>query len=101
MKRAILGTILLLAATGGALAQSSSESRPGPGMPARGAEIRIERPDMSLFVRCGEGETAKSCSETATQLMEKVAAMPAPERRGGRGGGFERDRDERRHRDRD
>ena len=99
MNRAVFGTILLLAATGGAFAQSG----PAPNASTRGAEIRIERPDMSLFVRCGEGETAKSCSETATQLMEKVVAMPAPDRRGGRGGGggFERDRDERRPRDRD
>lgn len=100
MNRAVIGTAILLLAASGAYAQSSPSSPetrpPGPG--GRGAEIRIERPDMSIFVRCGDGETAKSCADTATQLMEKATAMPASEYRGGRGAP---DRDERRYRDRD
>ena len=99
MRIAIAG-IALLFAVGPAAAQTPGappEGRAASSLVGRGAEIRIERPDLSLFVRCGDGETAKSCSEIATQLVEKLAAMPPVERRDRRGG----ERDERRNRDRD
>lgn len=107
MKRLMYVAVLALV-PGLAMAQTSatpsgaSEARStastGTG---RGAEIRIERPDLSIFVRCGEGENARSCADTATQLIEKLATMPAAERRDRRG---ERDMsrgEDRRPRDRD
>lgn len=71
--------------------------RPAPPPPApRGASIRIDRPDMSIAVRCAEGEGTRACGEIIAQLIEKLAAMPAADRRGDEGrrrGGF-RDRDD-------
>ncbi len=57
----------------------------------RGAEIRIQRDDISVLVRCAPGETTKACGEIVTQLLEKLPAAPAPtaampERRSDRGG---------------
>lgn len=97
MRIAIAGAALLLA-----VGQAAAQGPPPPPdgrapLAGRGAEIRIERPDISLFVRCGDGETAKSCSEIATQLVEKLASMPPADRRDRRGG----ERDDRRNRDRD
>lgn len=97
MRMAPMAAALLLMSGYPAFAQTAPDARPAG--TARGSEIRIERPDMSVFVRCGDGETAKSCADTAQQLMEKVAAMPMPEGRGRRGGDDRRNRDRDRERD--
>lgn len=62
-----------------------------PPGPPRGAEIRIRRPDIAIAVRCAEGETTRACGEIVAQMIEKLAAMPIPER-GAEGQGQGRER---------
>ncbi len=123
MNRTVIAIAVLLAA-GAASAQpapqASAPPPPPPGSPPpprpqpglfQGAFIKISRPDISLSVRCAEGDTTRACGEIVAQMIEKLAAMPAPDRgpeRGGyrerdrpRGGPRDRDRDEERPRDRD
>lgn len=96
MRTSLVAGMLSLAAFA---AHAQSPSTPGPvreeGRAARpGPHIRIDRPDISLAVRCGEGETTKSCGEIVVQLLEKLPAAPSA------GGGDRRDgvRDSDRHR---
>lgn len=101
----------MIAAAGAAVAQPApSPSPPGAAdapavaarpMGQRGASIKIARPDITVAVRCADGDTTRACGEIVAQLIEKLAAMQQPERRAmGERGGRDPERMRRGYRDR-
>ncbi|KQP29072.1 hypothetical protein ASG60_11315 [Methylobacterium sp. Leaf469] len=49
-----------------------------PPPPPKAAQFRLERGDTALDVKCAADEPMKACAEIALQMLDKLAAMPAP-----------------------
>jgi hypothetical protein len=46
--------------------------------PTGGARFMLRAGDTQLAVRCGEGETMRSCVDAAIELMDRARAQPRP-----------------------
>ena len=46
--------------------------------PPKAAHFRLERGDTALDVKCAADEPMKACADIALQLLDKLAALPAP-----------------------
>ncbi|MCJ2036048.1 hypothetical protein [Methylobacterium sp. J-068] len=66
----------------------SEAGAPPPGGPRRGpdapppppkaAHFRLERGETALDVKCADDEPMKACADLTLQLLDRLAAMPAP-----------------------
>jgi hypothetical protein len=46
--------------------------------PPKAAHFRLERGDTALDVKCAADEPMRACADIALQLLDKLAALPAP-----------------------
>ena len=49
---------------------------PPPPPPPRGAHIDLQRGDLRVNLNCAEGESTKTCADTAMQMLDHLQAAP-------------------------
>lgn len=52
------------------------DAGPPPPPPSKAAHFRLRRGDVEIDAKCADDETMKACTDSASQLIDKLAALP-------------------------